>query len=79
MAAAFNAKGWCVHEEGVMTHDTQYQVQRFQQQKQRQQQQLQQELRSKIAPSSRLPEKEHQSKHNPVSDASQDPSHSSDQ
>jgi hypothetical protein len=49
--------------------DSGYQVQRQQLQKQRQQQQLQQEQRPFFAPGTALPEKQHQSKHNPVSEA----------
>jgi hypothetical protein len=70
-----------------MTHDTQqrdgrissgeHQIQRRQHQKQREQQQQQQV--SYLAPGGKLPEKEHQSKHNPVSEASQIGFHSCDQ
>jgi len=56
-----------------------YQIQQRQHQKQRQQQQLQQEQRPYFAPGVELPEKQHQSKHNPVSEASQDVSYSWDQ
>jgi hypothetical protein len=62
-----------------MTHDTQYQVQQRQQQKQRQQQQLQQEQQPYVAPGAELPEKQHQSKHNPVSEALEGVSHNCDQ
>ena len=61
-----------------MTHDTQYQVQQRQHQKQRQQQQQQEQQRN-IVPGSQLPEKEHQSKHNPVSETLEGVSHSCDQ
>ena len=66
-----------------MTHETNrdsgYQIQRQQHQKQRQQQQLQQQQRAYIAPGGELPEKQHQVKHNPVSEASKFASHSCDQ
>jgi hypothetical protein len=70
-----------------MTHDTQqrhdrissgeHQIQQRQHQKQRQLQQQQQVPCS--APDGKLPEKEHQSKHNPVSVASKSGLHSCDQ
>jgi hypothetical protein len=73
----------CVQEEGVMTHDTGqpdgYQVQRRQHQKQLQQQQQQQQEHPRIVPGSALPEKEHQSKHNPISETSRFDSHNCDQ
>jgi hypothetical protein len=48
------------------------QIQRQQQQQQQQQQkQRQQHRSSSAAPDRELPEKQHQSKHNPVSEASQ--------
>jgi hypothetical protein len=67
-----------------MTHDTGqpdgYQVQRQQHQKQRQQQQQQQELQHRhIAPGRGLPEKQHQPKHNPISETARFDSHSCDQ
>jgi hypothetical protein len=66
-----------------MTHDTGqpdgYQVQRRQHQKQRQQQQQQQQEHPYVAPGSGLPEKQHQSKHNPISQTSPFASHSCDQ
>ena len=49
-----------------------YQIQRRQLQRQRQQQQLQQQRRPFSAPGAELPEKQHQSKHNPVSEAARD-------
>jgi hypothetical protein len=58
------------------------QVQRRQHQKQRQQQQQQQEQQQQhpyIAPGSALPEKEHQSKHNLISETARFDSHSCDQ
>jgi hypothetical protein len=73
----------CVQGEGVMTHETDrdsgYQIQQRQHQKQRQQQQLQQQQRPYIAPGAELPEKQHQTKHNPISEASKFASHSCDQ
>jgi transcription initiation factor TFIID subunit TAF12 len=69
--------------EGVMIHDTGQpdgqQVQRRQHQKQRQQQQQQQQEHPYVAPGSALPEKEHQSKHKPISESAQFDSHSCDQ
>jgi hypothetical protein len=56
----------------------QNQLQRQQHQKQRQQQQLQQE-HPYVAPGRALPEKQHQSKHNPISESAQFDSHSCDQ
>jgi hypothetical protein len=53
-------------------------LQRQQHQKQRQQQQLQQE-HPYVAPGRALPEKQHQSKHNPISESGQFDSHSCDQ
>jgi hypothetical protein len=55
------------------------QLQRQQLQKQRQQQQLQQQQRLYLAPGAELPEKQHQSKHNPISEASEFASRSCDQ
>ena len=52
--------------------DNGYQIQRQQLQKQRQEQQLQQERRPLATPGAELPAKQHQSKHNPVSEAAQD-------
>jgi hypothetical protein len=68
-----------------MTHETSrgsgYQIQRQQHQKQRQQQQLQlqQEQHPYSAPGRDLPEKQHQSKHNPISEITQFDSYSCDQ
>jgi hypothetical protein len=67
--AAQESLSWPHEYEGHMTHDSQYQIQRQQHQKQRQQQQLQQDLRPYFTPGAELPEKQHQSKHNPVSEA----------
>ena len=63
------------HETG---RDSGYQIQRQQLQKQRQQQQLQQQQRPYLAPGAELPEKQHQSKHNPISESRQFDSHSCD-
>jgi hypothetical protein len=70
-----------------MTDDTQqrdgrissgeHQIQRRQHKKQREQQQQQQV--PYLAPGGRLPENQHQSKHNPVSEASQIGFHNCDQ
>jgi hypothetical protein len=72
----------CVQEESVMTHDTEQhtddvslQIQLRQHQKQRQQQQE----HPYVAPDCELPEKQHQSKHNPISESGQFDSHSCDQ
>jgi hypothetical protein len=70
-----------------MTHDTKpcdeidgYQIQRLQHQKQRQQQQQQQQQEHPYAAAGRaLPEKQHQSKHNPISESGPFDSHSCDQ
>jgi hypothetical protein len=66
-----------------MTHETSrdgvYRIQRQLHQKQRQQQQLQQQQRPYAAPGADLPEKQHQSHHNPVTETSKDASHNSDQ
>jgi hypothetical protein len=71
-----------------MTHDTErdnrtsddrYQIQRQQHQKQRQQQQQQLQEHPHVAPGRMLPEKQHQSKHNPISESGQFDSHSCDQ
>ena len=70
----------------MMTHDTKprdefggYQIQRRQHQKQRQQQQQQQQEHPYVAPGRALPEKQHQSKHNPISESGQFNSHNCDQ
>jgi hypothetical protein len=55
------------------------QLQQQQLQKQRQQQQLQQQRPPFATPGAELPEKQHQSKHNPVSEAPQDFSHGGNQ
>ena len=68
-----------------MTHDTEqggdrtYQIQRRQHQKQRQQQQQEGQQHPHIALGRELPEKQHQTKHNPISEASEFASHSCDQ
>jgi hypothetical protein len=66
-----------------MTHDSDrdgsYQILQQQHQKQRQQQQLQQQQRPSFPPARELPEKQHQSKHNPISEITQFHSHSCDQ
>jgi len=56
-----------------------YQIRQQQHQKQRQQQQLQQEQRPYSAAGAELPEKQHQSKHNPISETTQFYPHSCDQ
>jgi hypothetical protein len=61
------------------TSDDRYQIQRQQHQKQRQQQQQQQQEHPYVAPGRALPEKQHQSKHNPISESGQFDSHSCDQ
>ena len=49
----------------------QNQMQRQQYQKQRQQQQQQEQVHPYMAPGRALPEKQHQSKHNPISESGQ--------
>ena len=72
-----------------MTHDTErgndrtsddrYQIQRQQHQKQRQQQQQQQQAHPYVALGRALPEKQDQSKHNPISESGHFASHTCDQ
>ena len=64
------------HETG---RDSGYQIQRQQLQKQRQQQQEQEQQHPHFALGRELPEKQHQSKHNPISETTQFHSHSCDQ
>jgi len=54
-------------------------LQRQQYQKQRQQQEQQLQEYAYLAPGRELPEKQHQSKHNPISESGQFDSHSCDQ
>ena len=61
------------------TSDDRYQIQRRQHQKQLQQQQQPLQEHPYVAPGRALPEKQHQSKHNPISESRQFDSHSCDQ
>jgi hypothetical protein len=61
--------------------DDGYRTQRqlHQKQQQRQQQQLQQQQRPFATPGAELPEKQNQSKHNPITELSKDAPHNGDQ
>ena len=67
------------HHTELDTFPGDNQLQRQQLQKQRQQQQEQQQQHPHFALGRELEEKQHQSKHNPISEASQSTSHSCDQ
>jgi hypothetical protein len=56
-----------------------YQIQRQQHQKQRQQQQQQLQEHPYLAPGTALPEKQHQAKHNAISESGQFDTYSCDQ
>ena len=67
------------YEQRDRTVLDQNQLQRQQHQKQRQQRQQQQQEYPYVALGRALPEKQHQSKHNPISESRQFDSHSCDQ